>query len=174
MRVPLFPFGHAFRAGSRVRIVVQPPGGNRPSWAFDALAYPTRVTDRIALGGEHASKVVLPVVSGRRRADAAARVWQPAGPTVPPRTSSRRPNTERARDDAPSLPCTSSPTHYVERFAALDPLAATGEGIAGHDHEMTDFSPDGIDERAEHDRATLRALDAADDRRPTPTASPPR
>jgi uncharacterized protein (DUF885 family) len=49
---------------------------------------------------------------------------------------------------------------YVERFAALDPLAATGEGITGHDHEMTDYSPDGADERAEHDRATLRALAA--------------
>jgi uncharacterized protein (DUF885 family) len=47
---------------------------------------------------------------------------------------------------------------YVERFAALDPLTATAEGIAGHDHEMTDFSPDGAAERAEHDRATLRAL----------------
>jgi uncharacterized protein (DUF885 family) len=50
---------------------------------------------------------------------------------------------------------------YVERFAALDPLAATGEGITGHDHEMTDYSPAGADERAEHDRATLRALGAA-------------
>jgi uncharacterized protein (DUF885 family) len=49
---------------------------------------------------------------------------------------------------------------YVERFAALDPLAATGEGIGGHDHEMTDYSPDGAAERAEHDRATLRALDS--------------
>src|SRR4029450_5843131 len=49
---------------------------------------------------------------------------------------------------------------YVERFAALDPLTATGEGITGHDHEMTDYSPDGIEERAEHDRATLRALRA--------------
>ena len=37
VRVPIFPFGHEFAAGSRVRIVVQPPGGNRPSWAFDAL-----------------------------------------------------------------------------------------------------------------------------------------
>ena len=64
MRVPLFPFGHAFRAGSRVRIVVQPPGGNRPSWAFDALTYPKRVTNRIGVGGEHASRAVLPVVSG--------------------------------------------------------------------------------------------------------------
>ena len=37
VRVPLYPFAHAFRAGSRIRIVVQPPGGNRPSWAFAAL-----------------------------------------------------------------------------------------------------------------------------------------
>ncbi len=64
VRVPLFPFGHTFRAGSRVRIVVQPPGGNRPSWAFDALTYPKRVTNRIGVGGEHASRAVLPVVSG--------------------------------------------------------------------------------------------------------------
>ena len=58
---------------------------------------------------------------------------------------------------------------YVERFAALDPLAATGEGIGGHDHEMTDYSPDGAAERAEHDRATLRALattEPTDRRRP--------
>ncbi|MET0919889.1 MAG: DUF885 domain-containing protein [Acidimicrobiia bacterium] len=51
---------------------------------------------------------------------------------------------------------------YVERFAALDPLGATGEGIVGHDHEMTDFSPAGSDERAQHDRATLRELDAVE------------
>ena len=49
---------------------------------------------------------------------------------------------------------------YVERYAALDPLGATAEGITGHDHEMTDYSPDGLEERAEHDRATLRALQA--------------
>ena len=49
---------------------------------------------------------------------------------------------------------------YVERYAALDPLGATAEGITGHDHEMTDYSPDGTEERAEHDRATLRALRA--------------
>src|SRR5215471_19122337 len=47
---------------------------------------------------------------------------------------------------------------YVERFAALDPITASGEGIAGHDHEMTDWSPAGCEERADHDRATLREL----------------
>jgi uncharacterized protein (DUF885 family) len=47
---------------------------------------------------------------------------------------------------------------YVERYAAVDPVAATLEGLTGHDHEMTDFSPDGYEERNEHDRATIRAL----------------
>lgn len=32
---------------------------------------------------------------------------------------------------------------YVERLARLEPLGATFMGIAGHDHEMTDFSPAG-------------------------------
>src|SRR5262245_8854448 len=50
---------------------------------------------------------------------------------------------------------------YVDRFAALDPVSATLEGLAGHDDEMTDFSPDGFEERNEHDRATLRALEDA-------------
>ncbi len=59
----------------------------------------------------------------------------------------------------PTSPVFALADRYVERFAALDPLGATGEGITGHDHEMTDFSPAGSDERAEHDRATLRELD---------------
>jgi uncharacterized protein (DUF885 family) len=50
---------------------------------------------------------------------------------------------------------------YVERYAALDPIAATMEGIGGHDSAMTDYSPDAAEERAEHARATLRALAAA-------------
>jgi uncharacterized protein (DUF885 family) len=51
---------------------------------------------------------------------------------------------------------------FVDRFAALDPVSATLEGLAGHDHEMTDFSPDGYEERNEHNRATLRGLAAAE------------
>jgi uncharacterized protein (DUF885 family) len=50
---------------------------------------------------------------------------------------------------------------FVDRFAALDPVAATLEGLAGHDHEMTDYSPDGYEERNEHNRASLLALAAA-------------
>ena len=64
IRVPLYPFAHAFRSGSRVRITVQAPGGNKPSWAFDALTYDEPVTNRIGVSGTRASKVVLPVVDG--------------------------------------------------------------------------------------------------------------
>lgn len=33
---------------------------------------------------------------------------------------------------------------YVSRLASLDPILATSAGIAGHDHEMPDFSPAGL------------------------------
>jgi uncharacterized protein (DUF885 family) len=49
---------------------------------------------------------------------------------------------------------------FVERAAALDPIEATFEGIPGHDAELTDYSPDGIAERTDHARATLRSLAA--------------
>jgi uncharacterized protein (DUF885 family) len=44
----------------------------------------------------------------------------------------------------------------------LDPVLATFSGIAGHDHELPDLSADGFAERAELDRSTLAALDAAE------------
>lgn len=72
IRIPLFPFGHEFKAGSRVRIVVQPPGGNRPSWAFDAVTYDDAPEVSIARTKEAASKVVLPVVPGVARSTAGA------------------------------------------------------------------------------------------------------
>jgi uncharacterized protein (DUF885 family) len=50
---------------------------------------------------------------------------------------------------------------YVERDAALDPIGATGDGIAGHDHELTDYSPAGAEARTDLAKATLTALEAA-------------
>ena len=50
---------------------------------------------------------------------------------------------------------------YTTRLAALDPIAATGFGLKGYDHLMTDFSPAGHAARADLDRATLRELDQA-------------
>jgi len=35
--VEVFPFAHLFRAGSRLRLYVDSPGGNRARWAFDTV-----------------------------------------------------------------------------------------------------------------------------------------
>jgi uncharacterized protein (DUF885 family) len=50
---------------------------------------------------------------------------------------------------------------FVERFAALDPVTATFEGIPGHDAELTDYSPEAVEERRLHARTVLRDLQAA-------------
>ena len=50
---------------------------------------------------------------------------------------------------------------YVMAYAALDPIEATDAGIAGHEDELTDFSPEASEARAQLDRDTLRALAAA-------------
>jgi predicted acyl esterase len=66
VRVPLFPIAHAFRAGSRVRLVIQAPGGNRPIWAFDALPATGNPHNDVAHSAAFASKLVLPVATGIR------------------------------------------------------------------------------------------------------------
>ena len=49
---------------------------------------------------------------------------------------------------------------WVETLARLDPISATGMGIAGHDHRWPDFSPAGHQETAQAVREVLAALDA--------------
>jgi predicted acyl esterase len=59
-RAEIFPFAHVFRAGSRIRISIEPPGGDRPLWTFQALDLQANVD--IARSAAHPSSVVLPVV----------------------------------------------------------------------------------------------------------------
>jgi len=51
---------------------------------------------------------------------------------------------------------------YVVQAADLDPVLATGAGISGHDHQMTDLSVAGFAARAELDKATVGALTKAE------------
>jgi len=60
VRVELLPFAHVFRSGSRVRLIVDAPGGNRPVWVFDTIAGGEKVT--IAHDPLVSSRLVLPVV----------------------------------------------------------------------------------------------------------------
>lgn len=62
VRVEIFPFAHAFRAGSRIRLTIDAPGNNRAVWQFRTISDGETVT--IAYGADHPSRLVLPVVAG--------------------------------------------------------------------------------------------------------------
>jgi uncharacterized protein (DUF885 family) len=51
---------------------------------------------------------------------------------------------------------------YVDEFVALDPIAATFQGIVGHDDRLTDYSPEGHRARAELTSRALREMAAAE------------
>ena len=62
-QVPLFPFAHQFRAGSRIRLTIDAPGGDRPEWAFDTPATNGQIVNRVARDdATHLSRLVLPVL----------------------------------------------------------------------------------------------------------------
>lgn len=77
VRIPILPFGYAFRAGSRIRLTVTAPGGERPVWVFTTYQTHGTVTDTVGLGGPTPSALVLSVVPGITPPDG-----QPACPSL--------------------------------------------------------------------------------------------
>ncbi|GAB2546875.1 DUF885 domain-containing protein [Brachybacterium huguangmaarense] len=77
-------------------------------------------------------------------------VTDPAG--APDPTAARTPSALDAIADA-----------HVETMTRLDPFLATYLGVPGHDHEVTDLSPAGFEERAAATRATLEKIAATPD-----------
>ncbi|MGC5249242.1 CocE/NonD family hydrolase [Gordonia sp. DT219] len=63
VRIALNPIAYAFDKGSRIRVTITAPGGDRPSWRFGTPATGGRVVDTVELG-PGASSLVLPVVPG--------------------------------------------------------------------------------------------------------------
>ncbi|PRQ02067.1 X-Pro dipeptidyl-peptidase (S15 family) [Enhygromyxa salina] len=62
-RVQVFPFAHAFRAGSRIRISVDTPGASRAEWLFvldETQTDSTRID--VAHGADGESSILLPVI----------------------------------------------------------------------------------------------------------------
>jgi predicted acyl esterase len=84
--VELFPFAHLFHAGSRIRLIVDVPGGTRPFWKFDVLRYDHPVTVRLQTGQ---ARITLPVLPGAAAGTPAALPpcpglrGQPCRPYVP-------------------------------------------------------------------------------------------
>jgi len=62
--IPLYFEGHAYRAGSRIRVTISAPNGTQPVWAF-AQPVPTgTATVSVAISKSMPSSLVLPVVPG--------------------------------------------------------------------------------------------------------------
>ena len=64
VRVPIPAFAHAFRTGSRIRLTVTAPGGDRPGWLLDTIS--AGETNTLSLGGTKASSINLPLINGAR------------------------------------------------------------------------------------------------------------
>lgn len=63
-RVEIFPFAHVVRAGSRIRLSVHTPGGDRVRWTYILADVPADSTIDIGQSGRYPSKLALPVVGG--------------------------------------------------------------------------------------------------------------
>ena len=62
VQVPIFPAAHAFRAGSKIRVTIMAPGGDRSIWEFATLA--DGETNTILIGGPKPASLTLPVLEG--------------------------------------------------------------------------------------------------------------
>ena len=86
VRVQVLPFTHAFRAGSRLRVVVGPVGGDRQAWRFITPDSAQRPTNTVLLGGPTPSSVSFAVVPGVQPPaglPACPGIAQPCRPFVP-------------------------------------------------------------------------------------------
>ena len=61
-RVEIFPFAQVVRAGSRIRISVHTPGGDKVRWKYILAEVPDGAYVDVGHSAEHPSKVVLPLV----------------------------------------------------------------------------------------------------------------
>lgn len=62
VRVDIFPVAHPIRSGSRLRITIDAPGGNRGVWEFRTISAGESVS--IVHDADHPSSIVLPIVKG--------------------------------------------------------------------------------------------------------------
>ncbi|MEI7888343.1 MAG: CocE/NonD family hydrolase [Actinomycetes bacterium] len=64
VRVQVLPVVHAFRTGSRIRIVVAPVGGDRRVWRYDSVDDGVAPTNSLFFGSSTPSSISLPLATG--------------------------------------------------------------------------------------------------------------
>jgi uncharacterized protein len=62
--IPLYYEGHAYRAGSRIRVTISAPNGTQPIWAFSETSPRGHATVTITYSKHTPSRLILPVVPG--------------------------------------------------------------------------------------------------------------
>jgi uncharacterized protein len=62
--IPLHYEGHAYRAGSRIRVTISAPNGDQPIWSFSETEPNGTATVSIAYSRQMPSRLLLPVVPG--------------------------------------------------------------------------------------------------------------
>jgi|tagenome__1003787_1003787.scaffolds.fasta_scaffold20974670_3 predicted acyl esterase len=62
--IPLYYEGHAYRAGSRIRVTIAAPNGDQPIWSFGETQPAGPATVSIAHSQRRPSRLILPVVPG--------------------------------------------------------------------------------------------------------------
>ncbi|MDX6638359.1 MAG: uncharacterized protein QOJ01_1870 [Solirubrobacterales bacterium] len=62
--MPLYYEGHAYRAGSRIRVTVSAPNGDQPIWSFSQTRPKGKAEVAIASSKHRPSRLTLPVVPG--------------------------------------------------------------------------------------------------------------
>ncbi|MGA9857860.1 MAG: CocE/NonD family hydrolase, partial [Solirubrobacteraceae bacterium] len=64
LTIPLYYEGHAYRAGSRIRVTITAPNGDQPIWAFAETSPKGHATVTIAHSRKMPSRLTLPVIPG--------------------------------------------------------------------------------------------------------------
>jgi hypothetical protein len=62
--IPLYYEGHAYRAGSRIRVTIAAPNGTQPIWDFEETEPAGKADVAIAYSKQDPSDLLLPVVPG--------------------------------------------------------------------------------------------------------------
>jgi predicted acyl esterase len=62
--IPLYYEGHAYRAGSRIKVTISAPNGNAPVWSFSDTSPRGRARIAVAFSKKMPSRLILPVVPG--------------------------------------------------------------------------------------------------------------
>jgi uncharacterized protein len=62
--IPLYYEGHAYRAGSRIRVTISAPNGTQPVWSFGQTEPTGTATVSISFSRSMPSSLVLPVIPG--------------------------------------------------------------------------------------------------------------